>query len=66
MTREEFKNAFKQSGLTMREISKISGVSKPTLEKWMYRPGGYAPNLSNFKAVLSVLGYEVTVNKVAA
>ena len=65
MTRAEFKQAFKHSGLTMRDISAASGVSKATLEKWMYRPGGYSPNLGNFNAVLNVLGYEVVVQRLA-
>ncbi|MBU2051496.1 MAG: hypothetical protein KKH61_21305 [Gammaproteobacteria bacterium] len=46
---------------TYDELSKRSGVSKPTLKQWRSRG---VPNMINLEAAFGALGYELTVKRI--
>lgn len=59
--KEKFMDLLRSSGASITKIAKLSGVPFGTLTHWYY--GEAVPSIDNAVAVLSALGYEVTVTK---
>lgn len=60
-SKEELVLLIKQSPLSLRKISKATGVALSTIEKWVYKNA--MPSLDNSILVLKALGYEIEIKE---
>jgi transcriptional regulator with XRE-family HTH domain len=56
----QFVEAMNEQMTTLLEVSERSGVSRPAISDWRYNRN---PSITNFNAVLNVLGLELCIRK---
>ena len=54
------KNLRKESGLSLGELSRNSGIPKATIANW---ERGYEPSAAKLDAVLNALGFELIIQR---